>query len=916
MKRKLLAVLSLLLVATTVLISNNYQSTKKDQVKIERIKIAPTQKGKKKTLEERALYNEARDLYEFYRQVNPNTGIISKTEKQLEFKQAKASKIKNNLTSKTPQSSYIDRGPSNFGGRTRSIVVDISDPTGNTILAGGVSGGVFRTTNAGANWTKVSSNDEIHNVTAIVQDPRVGFQNIWYYATGEGLGNSAGNGSSFYFGQGIWQSNDSGLTWSQIPSTNSNQVSFDSTFDIIFNLAVHPLTGNLFAATAARIMRYNGVLWDEEINGGQLTTAQATDVVITSTGRVYAAFSGNHSAAIEGVYTSANGNSGWSRINIGSFVPSGRVVLALAPSNEDLLYILFDNGLTGDCANDISEADLWRWDQSNTSFTDFSAVLPSEGCGGNDDGNNPLHIQGGYDLVVSVKPDNPNFVVIGGTNAYKKEDITDSGSRFERIGGYVSPASYALYANHHPDIHALVFSPFDSNVLFSGTDGGVHRTDLITASPIVWTSLNNNYKTYQYYHVAIDPSFGSDYVIGGTQDNGTKIGGTILGLPDATSQIATLGGDGVAVGIPNYAGCSLSFFAGFQNGRLFRFCAGGGDYTEITPEVTPGSSYPSQFVTYFHMDQDNTNAIYYAAETRLLRTTDGATVASDTWTDIGGTSAAFNHSDELVRFSTTWGTYNPASSYLLIGGDSGHIYRLNDPQAATNISDATDITPLTASTTFPSIVSGLAIHPTNNDIVLATYSNYGINSIYLTTNATNSTPTWTLVERNLSAHSIRSAAIVEVAGQTIYYVGTARGFYSTQDPTSTDWVREAPTQIGLALVRTLSYRPSDNHLLIGTHGNGMFESVITNIPLSTTDTNDISSSLSLFPNPTTNEINLKLPKEFGSNIGYNIKNMLGQTVTNGLLSSNKIDVSNLLSGMYFIEIKTDNKTGTKKFIKK
>lgn len=920
MKKKLLFVLSLLLVSLVYLFTKNNQPATLEVVKIEKKIIRTLPKGKKKTLEERALYNEARDLYEYYRQVNPVTGIISKAEKNKELIQATNSNLKNNVSIKIPETTYINRGASNLGGRTRSFVVDRSDVSGNTFIAGGVSSGVFRTTNGGASWTKVSSNDEIHNVTAIVQDPRAGFENIWYYATGEGLGNSASKSGAFYFGQGIWQSTNGGLTWTQMPSTASTQESFNSVFDIIYNLAVHPITGQLYAAVIGRIVRFNGISWVTEIDGAPSSTNNATDIVITTSGRVYGSFSGTHDATIEGVWTSTNGQGGWTRINDNGidpavFTPAGRVVLALAPSNQNLLYVLFVNGNTSDCANDTQEADLWRWNQVTTTFTDFSAVLPSEGCDmdGNpsDPGNNPFSVQGGYDLVVSVKPDNENFVIIGGTNAYKKENINDAGSRFIRIGGYLSNTTYAQTPNYHPDIHALTFSPFNSNILFSGTDGGVHKTDDITAPSVTWTSLNNNYQTQQYYHVYIDPGSGSDIVLGGLQDNGTNAGGTGFGQPDLTTQSNVGTGDGGAAAISRDDAC-LPFFISVQNGVLFRDCP---TFANITPEISPGVTYDSQFITYFHLDPDNNNALYYAALNTVLRTTDATNVTANTWTNLGDTSI-FGHTDDFQTFSTTRGAYNPATSYLLMGGDEGHIYRLNDPQNVTDISSALDITPPGATIGFPSIVTGLAIHPTNSNIVMATYSNYGTQSIFLTTNATSATPTWTLVERNLSAHSIRSAAIAEVLGQTVYFVGTARGLYSSPDPTTTNWVREAPSEIGFALVSSLSYRPSDNHLLIGTHGNGMFEAIISDVPLSTNEVNDISDYISLFPNPTNNEINLKLPQEFGNGANYSIKNMLGQSIMSGKLSANKIDVSNLLSGMYFIEINTNNKKGNKKFIKK
>jgi hypothetical protein len=584
----------------------------------------------------------------------------------------------------------------------------------------------------------------------------------------------------------------------------------------------------------------------------------------------------------------------------------------LAPSNQNKLYVLFDSrpdlDTDSDCdSTPLIEADLWMWDQSITTFTNYSSKLPDEtGCS---NGNDPFAIQGGYDLVVNVKPDNENFVVIGGTNAYKKTDITAVGN-FIRIGGYNSATSYALYDTvggdpHHPDIHAMVFNPFSNAVLFTGSDGGIHKTNNVTAVTVDWTDLNNNYQTYQYYHVALDPMSGSDIVIGGTQDNGTKAGGVDWGMPDATTQAGVGPGDGVSVGISRDDAC-LPFFFGYQNGFIYRDCPNG---QEITPD---GSD--SEFVTLFHLDQDNNNALYYAGQGTLIRTTDATTVTSSTWEEMGDTTTAFAHTDYFQTFSTSWGAYN-ASSYLLMGGDEGHIYRLDDPQNAGTLSLASDITPYAAGATigFPSIVTGLAIHPNNNNIILATYSNYGTNSIFLSTNKGVS---WTLVERNLSAHSIRSAAIAEDNGETTFFVGTARGLYSSTDPTSVDWVREAPTQIGFAVVSDLKYRPSDNKLLIGTHGNGMYEATISST-LGVDDFNSISNLMKLYPNPVENDLNVKLPQSDGARISYTISNLSGQTISKGILDKENVDVSQLTTGMYILQLKTnDGRKGAKSFIKK
>ncbi|MEO6542135.1 MAG: T9SS type A sorting domain-containing protein [Ferruginibacter sp.] len=814
------------------------ESPVKKQI-LERKVFNPTQKDKKKTVEERAAFEEARWWYDFYLQANPLTGTIPEAEKELELiqsKQAMNDWVQNG--SNSISETYISRGPTNFGGRTRAIAYDITDGTGNTLLAGGISGGIYRTTNGGASWASLNSANREHNVTAIVQDPRVGFRNIWYYSTGESLGNSASLSGAFYLGFGVWQSIDNGLTWTKmsLPAGVNLEFTFDHRFDLISRLAVHPTTGDLFVAALGCIFRYDisASAWLTELTvAGGFSSNHMTDVVIATTGRVYVAFAGVTPAAQRGIWTSINatgaGAGTWTNIATNAApvgwaqgAGTGRAVMALAPSNQNLLYVLYEDGTSSNCAGvPAPEADLWRWDQAATTWTNYSATLPDEaGCL---NGNDPFAVQGGYDLAVNVKPDNANFVVIGGTNAYKKTDIT-AGGTFSRIGGYVSSVSYGLYANHHPDIHALVFSPFNPLVLVSGDDGGIQRTNDITAATTVWASLNNSYQTYQYYYVNIDPLFGSDAIIGGAQDNGTTAGGTTLGNPDLTTMFASFSGDGCAAAISRQDPC-LPFFESSQGGNLFRDCPVG---TTITP-----TGSVSDFVTYFHLDPANQANLYYAGQGRLWKTNNSQTVTAGTWTNMGllSTIPPGGFTDFIRSFATTWQTYNAATSYVLIGTDEGKIFRLTDPRSKANLLTATNITPAGATLGFPSIVNQIAIHPTNPDIVMAVYSNYGIPSIFLTTNATAPTPTWTLVERNISALSARSVAITFRAGQTKYFVGTSRGLYSTLNPLTTDWVIEGPAVLNFSVISNLAYRPADFVLLVGTHGNGMYQTTLTVVPV-------------------------------------------------------------------------------------
>jgi len=55
--------------------------------------------------------------------------------------------------------SWVERGPTNVGGRTRAIMFDPNDPTRETVFAGGVSGGLWKNTaisNASSTWTRVN----------------------------------------------------------------------------------------------------------------------------------------------------------------------------------------------------------------------------------------------------------------------------------------------------------------------------------------------------------------------------------------------------------------------------------------------------------------------------------------------------------------------------------------------------------------------------------------------------------------------------------------------------------------------------------------------------------------------------------------------------------------------------------------
>jgi hypothetical protein len=776
---------------------------------------------------DKAFWSEERDRFDFDMLKDPATGTIPRTAGLMAAESAQRFKANKDgaLNGRAAPITVTPRGPNNLGGRTRAIGIDKRNA--NIMLAGSVSSGVFRTTNGGASWTRVAPIGQIHNVTAIAQDPRAGQENTWYYGTGEGLGNSAALGSN-YNGNGIWKSIDNGLTWRPLTSTISAIESFSTAFDFVHRIVVDPTTGYVYAAASNTIQRSinGGTTWSTVL--GTFSNNRYTDIIVTPTGRLYAAFDGRDAVA-PGVWTSATGASttSWTKIGVPGVTPGwnpantyGRTVLTYAPSNPNIVFALYWNGQNGGV-----EAELFKWDNATGAWTDLSANLPNE-PGGVSSGNNPFAVQTGYDLVVAVKPDDVNTVFVGGTNAYRSTSGFTNTTATKRIGGYNSPAGYALYPNHHPDNHIFVFANGDNNTLYTGNDGGIQKANIL-APTVAWTPLNNNYVTYQYYHADIDPAIGSPVIAGGAQDNGTTInigGSTFYSL---------FGGDGCQTAIISYTDPSnFNILAASQYGNLVRIIGNDGWY------VYPESSSQGIFVTYYQLDQDNTDYLYYADNANLYRTRNASKLEETTegdpsvaWQKMPSIGLVGNiRSMATSRDNAYCGldyTASDAKRKLYIGTSAGRVYRLNDPAFAASTAAAVNITPPTASVN--SLCSSIAVNPFDDNEIIVTFSNYNVISVFHTLNANSATPTWTAVEgpagTPLQLGSARSSIITRVGTTKTYIVGNSTGLYATQalNGAATVWEQVGSSEINYAICASMRLRVSDNTIVLGTHGNGMFE---------------------------------------------------------------------------------------------
>ena len=658
-------------------------------------------------------------------------------------------------------------GPFGTGGRTRALLIDISNPS--RYFAGGVSGGLWRSTDAGGSWTAIDDFAASMAVSCIAQNPANTAE--IYYGTGEG--NGLGGGNPYLNGMGVMKSTDGGLSFSALSSTTTN-----SDFVTCNSIACsnNPnLTNRVFVGTSEGLMVSDdgGASWIKHIDNDFIN-----DIISFSNGAVLV-------AGRSSVYYSPNGTLGsYTQNTLGMF--SSRTRIANCVTQENNVYAVFTY-------NKVQAV----YKSTNYGATWTLVNHPNTGT------------YGSYTLQIGVHPLDPNKLVVGGIKMY-----------FSLDGGN----TWAKSATSHDDYHAYAPQPNNPDKFLVGTDGGVYRFDWNTVANTT-QKLNSGYLVTQFYHGSAMSS--GLKAIGGTQDNGTvymnAFGGTATRID---------GGDGFRCyasrtepifGYTSRQNGNVSRKVDITNALTLSNCSY--DDTQTGCFSTNVGNNPVfgttggmvGFRTNFEVNEANENQFYVIASDRIWRF-DWTGVAPDgyTWTRISGFQPA--NSSRLACDNQLDPTVFVASS--------NRLYR-KDNAGSSGESDA--VVPLNADRPNELVgqsVGDIEVNPNNNSQLFLAFTSHGnYNHIYKVSNAlTADQSTDPVVWNNISGNlpqdlPVNCLALNTEAPEYVIYAGTDFGLYYTLDG-GLHWVKEAT--IPNVPIFDLDFRANDQTLFVFTFGRGAF----------------------------------------------------------------------------------------------
>ena len=368
------------------------------------------------------------------------------------------------------------------GGRSVASTGVLKHP--NIFYMGSTGGGVWKTEDYGIHWNNISDGffktGTVGAIAVSESDPNVVIV---------GMGEHAARGVMTSMGDGVYKSEDSGVTWKHVGLDFSRHIS---------NIEIHPSNPDIFFV-AVQGAQYGsskergiyktldgGKTWEKVLYINNKVGASSLSMDMNNPRILYAAMWEHERTPWQmksggpgsGIYKSTDGGQNWTKLEKGLPKIIGKSGISVSRANSKIIYVNLE--AEGD------KSGVYRSDDSGASWKQINkeriAVTRSW-----------------YYMEVFADPQDENKVYV--LNAPVLKSI-DGGKTFNVLN------------TPHGDNHHLWIHPKNNQIMINSNDGGAN----VTLNGGKSWSTQKNQPTSQFYRVIADSQV-PYHVYGGQQDN-------------------------------------------------------------------------------------------------------------------------------------------------------------------------------------------------------------------------------------------------------------------------------------------------------------------------------------------------------------------------------------------------------------
>jgi len=368
-------------------------------------------------------------------------------------------------------------------------------------------------------------------------------------------------------------------------------------------------------------------------------------------------------------------------------------------------------------------------------------------------------------------------------------------------------------------------------------------------------------------------------------------------------------------------------------------------FTTTTSYLTTDTiMLPDPVQSKFVFAEPSNNTLYLTRDAARLN------ASSITWSQVAGPSSSPHSYNSGSQ--TTAVEFSADGNYLFAGCANGRVYRIDTLNGRLgkpehDIRNGADINCTMIANFAPRTVTGIAIDPKDPANVIVTLGNYGYTDyIHMSTNAKTATdpndaafvsiqgPALTTDAGYLPRMPIYDAEI-DLNDSNIVIIGTEWGVWATSNAFSgntVEWYDESTN--GMAHVPVFEVRqqilPWDQAVnyeryYLGTHGRGFYQSTSRVVSVEEdggiTDSKSVVNSLSVFPNPVSDNTTLSFRLAENTNAKVKVYNLTGTLVKEidlGSLNKGsrkvKLNATDLAAGTYIVSLEAGDSRTVSKFV--